>query len=175
MKQKIFMVAMIIAALSLPLEINAKGKPASVVLLKDANGVEIGRVIGMGTVSWPYVLTNQGYRTLFRVGTGMIYGETPTPVFYESTDCTGDAYVGKRYPGTVFTPGQLDFMPYAAGALLYSPNDAQSVIINTNSTFDSDFSCIPLVSVREVYPAYPNEPNITGIQNTAYPARMVIE
>jgi len=27
----------------------------------------------------------------------------------------------------------------------------------------------------EVYPAYPNDPNITGIQNTAYPTRMLIE
>jgi hypothetical protein len=36
MKQKIFITAMVIAALLLPLEINAKGKPDSVVLLKDA-------------------------------------------------------------------------------------------------------------------------------------------
>lgn len=66
MKQKIFTTAIVIAALLLPLEINAKGKPASVVLLKDANGVEIGRVIGMEHVSNPYVLTNQGYRTANR-------------------------------------------------------------------------------------------------------------
>ena len=175
MKQKIFTVAMVIIALALPLEIGAKGKPASVVLLKDANGVEIGRVIGMGTASWPYILTDQGYRTLFRIGTGMIYNEAPVPVFYESTDCTGDAYVGARYPGTVFTPGQNDLMAYTMGALLYSPNDAQSVIINTNSTLDSGLTCISWVSNREGYPAYPNDPNITGIQNTAYPIRMLIE
>ena len=173
MKQKIFMLAMIIAALSLPLEINAKGKPASVVLLKDANGVEIGRVIGMGTVSWPYVLTDQGYRTLFRVGTGMIFNEAP--VFYESIDCTGDAYVGKRSPGTVFMPTPQDSLAYTMGALLYSPNDAQGVIINTNSTLDFGLNCIPSVSERELFPAYPNDPNITGIQNTAYPTRMVVE
>ena len=167
------MVAMIIAALSLPLEINAKGRPASVVLLKDANGVEIGRIIGMGTVSWPYVLTEQGYRTLFRVGTGMIYNDAP--VFYESTDCTGDAYVGKRLPGTVFMPTLQDSLSYAMDALLYSPNNAQGVIITTNSTLDYDLNCIPNVSERELFPAYKNDPNITGIQNTAYPTRMVIE
>ena len=173
MRQKIFMVAMITAALSLPLEINAKGKPASVVLLKDANGVEIGRVIGMGTVSWPYVLTDQGYRTLFRVGTGMIYNDAP--VFYESTDCTGDAYVGKRSPGTVFMPTLQDSLAYTMGALLYSPNDAQSIIVNTNSTLDYDLNCMPYVSERELFPAYQNDPIITGIQNNVYPNRMVVE
>jgi hypothetical protein len=173
MKQKIFMAAMIIVALTLSLGVNAKGKPGSVVLLKDANGVKIGRVIGMETVSWPYVLTDQGYRTLFRVGTGMIYNEAP--VFYESTDCTGDAYVGKRSPGTVFLPTLQDSLAYTIGVLLYSPNDAQGIIIITNSTLDYDLNCISYISEREAYPAYPNDPNITGIQNTTYSNRMVIE
>lgn len=175
MKHKLLTIAMIIAGLTLPLEINAKGKPevADSVLLKDANGVEIGRVIGMETVGWPYVLTDQGYRTLFRVGMGMIYIQAP--VYYESTDCTGDAYVGKRYPGAVFMPTLNDSIAYSMGAILYSPNDAQGVIINTNSTLDIDLNCMPYVSNREGFPAYPNDPDITGIQNTAYPERMVIE
>jgi hypothetical protein len=177
MKQKIFTTAIVIAALLLPVESIAKGKPDkdsdNVVLLKDANGLEIGRVIGMGSVSWPYVLTDQGYRTLFRVGTGMIYNEAT--VFYQSTNCTGDAYVGKRSPGTVFMPTLQDSLAYTIGALLYSPNDAQGVIITTNSTLDYDLNCVPYVSESERFPAYQNDPSITGIQNTVYPTRMVIE
>jgi hypothetical protein len=103
----------------------------------------------------------------------MIYSDAF--VFYESTDCTGDAYVGKRSPGTVFLPSLQDSMAYTMGAILYSPNDAQGVIIDTNSAIGTDFSCIPFISNREGYPAYQNDPNITGIQNTAYPERMVIE
>lgn len=173
MKQKIFTTVMIMAVLLFPLEIHAKGKPDSVVLLKDANAVKIGVVIGMETASWPYVLTDQGYRTLFRVGTGMVYNEAP--VYYVSTDCTGDAYVGKRSPGTVFSPTLQDGLAYSVGAILYSPNDAQGVIINTNSMLDYDLNCISYLSERELFPAYPNDPVITGIQNTAYPTRMLIE
>lgn len=173
MEQKIFTTVMIMAALLFPLEIHAKGKPDSVVLLKDANGEKIGVVIGMGTVSWPYVLTDLGYRALFRVGTGMLYNEAP--VYYESTDCTGDAYVGKRSPGTVFLPTLQDELAYSVGAVLFSPNDAQEVLINTNSRLDYDLNCIPHLSERELFPAYPNDPGITGIKNTAYPARMLIE
>ncbi|MBT8440443.1 MAG: hypothetical protein KJO91_11995 [Gammaproteobacteria bacterium] len=36
-------------------------------------------------------------------------------------------------------------------------------------------SCDPLVETVEGYPAYPNDPAITGIENTVYPTPMVIE
>lgn len=182
MKQKIFMVAMIIAALSLPLEINAKGKPASVVLLKDANGVEIGRVIGMEHVSSPYVLTNQGYRTSIAAPLGMVNTRilTNQSIVYKSMDCTGVAYVDHfRYLGTVFMPLVTVEAAYNAGAIFYTPHDAQLVSVNVNSVLDtSDFTninCSPVVDTRDVYPAYQNDPAITGIQNTAYPVPMVIK
>lgn len=154
-------IATIVATLLLPCAVSAKGKPANAILLKDANGVQVGRVIGMGSLSWPYVLTSQGYRALFRLGTGMIYAEAP--VYYESVDCTGQAYTGGRSPGTVFMPTQDDSAAYAAGAIYYSPNDAQAVTINLNSRLIDPFSCVPEVSTGEVYPAYPNDPAITGI------------
>jgi len=127
----------------------------------------------METVSWPYVITAQGYRTLFRAGTGMIFNDAP--VYFESMDCTGDAYVGVRSVGTVFLPTSQDTLAYAAGAIAYVPHDAQSKTINTNSTLDSELNCVPFVTTREAYPAYPNDPDITGIQNTVYPTLMVIE
>ena len=175
MKQKIFMALMIIAALLLliPMGLSAKGKPESSVLLKDANGEAIGRVIGMETVSWPYVMTDQGYRTLFRVGTGMIYNYTD--VYYESANCTGDAYVSKRYPGTVFLPTIQDSLAYSMGTILYSPNDAKGAIVYINSVLGDDLNCLPYVIEHEFYPAYPNDPNITGIKNDIYTTRMLIE
>jgi hypothetical protein len=171
-KQKLT-IATIIATLLAPMAVCAKGKPANAILLKYANGLEIGRVIGMGSVSWPYVLTNKGYRALFRLGTGMIYAEAP--LYYESDDCTGQAFTGGRSPGSVFMPTLDDAAAYASGAIYYSPNDAQAVTITVYSRTVDPLACIPEVSTREVYPAYINDPAITGIENTAYPTRMLIE
>ena len=175
MRQMLSIVVMLIALLLLPLEINAKGKPASTVLLKDANGVEIGRVIGMETVSWPYVLTDQGYRTLFILAYGRV--QMNTAVYFESTDCSGTAYIGSaRYLGTVFliTP-QYD-IAYAAGAIMYSPSDAQGVTVDINTTLDVNLECVPYVYPNySGFPAYTNNPDITGIKNVVYPARLLIE
>jgi len=173
MIKQIVTIATILATLFVPAALSAEGKPARAILLKDANGVDIGRVIGMGTVSWPYVLTRQGYRALFRLGTGMVYAEAP--LYYKSVDCTGQAYTGARSPGTVFMPTLDDTAAYASGAIYYSPNDAQVDTINVNSRLIDPLTCVPEVSRREVYPAYPNDPAITGIENTAYPTRMLIE
>ena len=164
--------ATLLAMLFVPVTVSAKGKPDRAILLKDADGVEIGRVIGMGTVSWPYVLTEEGYRTLFRLGTGMIYAGAP--LYYESIDCTGQAYVGARSPGTVFMPTLDDSDNYATGAIYYSPNNEPAATVDLNSRL-ADGGCWDNIDTRELYPAYPNQPEITGINNTAYPTRMLIE
>ena len=155
MKHKLLTITMIIAGLLFPLEINAK-KPASVVLLKDANGVEIGRVIGMEHVSSPYVLTNQGYRTSFAIPLGMVNARLHTGfIFYESIDCAGIAYVGHfRYLGTVFMPPVTVDAAYNAGTIFYTQHDAQLESVNVNSALDtSDFqniNCSPVVDTVDV-------------------------
>jgi hypothetical protein len=164
--------AALLATLSVPVAEGAQGKPARAIMLKDANGVEVGRVLGMETVSWPYVLTREGYRTLFRLGTGMIY--VKASLYYESMNCTGQAYVGGRSPGTVFMPTLEDTANYTAGAIFYSPTDADAVPINSNSIL-IDGICQDYIASGDVFPAYPNDPAITGIENTVYPARMLIE
>lgn len=175
MKHKILIAAMAIAALLLPMEINAKGKPASVTLLKDANGVTIGRVIGMEHVSKPYVLTDQGYRTMIPIPVGRVVEQTA--VYYGSEDCSDPAFIGHtRHVGTVFIPTSNSELAYASGAILYSPGDAQLVTIDINRTLDENFECVPfLFPNAEVYPAYENDPAVTGIENTVYPTRMIIE
>jgi len=182
MKHKLLTIVMIIAGLTLPLQINAKGKPAiiDVALLKDANGETVGRVIGMEHVSRPYVLTDQGYRTEIPLPWGMVVTSPDVPIYYESIDCTGTAYVEHfRYIGAVFIPRVHSEIAYNAGIILYTPHDAQLVTINVNSTLDTgDFyniNCSPFVVTRDAYPTYLNDPAVTGIQNTAYPTPMVIE
>ena len=175
---------MVIIALALPLEIGAKGKPTSVVLLKDANGVEIGRVIGMAHVAAPYVLTDPNYRTVFLLGQGRVEGRvSPINIYYESGACIGNAYVGPSgiSLGTVFTPPVFSETAYNFGVILYTTNDAQAVTFDVNSQLDTsdpnNITCnsYPSPVTMTLYPAYPNDPSITGIQNTAYPTRMLIE
>ena len=175
MKQTIFMVAMIIVALSLPLEINAKGKPTSVALLKDANGVEIGQVIGMPYVARPYVLTDKGYRTQFQVTNGKL--QLSHTVVFESTDCTGAAYIigPGGFVGTVFSPTTNIDMAYTLGVLFYSPKDAQPVSVEHNSSLDTNLNCQVDVLTEDGWPAFPNDLSVTGVMNTAYPTLMRIE
>jgi len=174
MRQNIIIAAIIISVLSIPFLINAKGKPISAALLKDANGIYVGRVIGMWTTSTPYVLTDQGYRTVIRIGDGMLR-ETAN-IYYETPNCTDVMYVtSPKYLGSVFLPTTNSELAYAAGNLLYTPNDVQMDTINIKSTLDSNLNCQPFDDTREGYPAYQNIPNITGILNTAYPTRMLIE
>jgi hypothetical protein len=89
--------------------------------------------------------------TVSRFATGMVYPEAP--LYYESVDCTGQAYTGARSPGTVFMPTLDDSAAYASGAMYYSPNDAQAVTVNVNSRLVEPLTCVPEVSTREVYPA----------------------
>ena len=69
-------------------------------------------------------------------------------------------------------------MVYAAGAVLYTPHDAQRTTIDIKSTLnDSNTGCEAFVldAAQRRIPAYPNDPNITGIENTAYPTNLLIE
>ena len=178
MKQKIITAVMIIAALLLPMESSAKG-PAVNVVLKDANGVTVGSVIGMEAASWPYVLTDEGYRTYFKIGNGMAQVVAEDGV-YTDTACfedMGNAYLSrKKLIGTVFSPIYDIKTVYDESDLLYSPINAQLVNVNILSKREADGTCIDAPEMgKNVFPAYPNDPNITGIANTAYPNRMLIE
>ena len=179
MKQKIITVVMIIAALLLPMGSSAKG-PAVNVVLKDANGVTVGSVIGMETIGWPYVLTDQGYRTFFRIGKGMVTLFPDEGVGFAEAGCKGMAYVGRgMFLGAVFLPTP-DFNGfYGSGALLYTPSDALREMVNIKSKRHSDGAVCEEFGIdgvdAELYPAYLNDPSITGIENTVYPERMLIE
>jgi hypothetical protein len=184
MKQKIITVVMVITVLLLPMRSGAIG-PAVNVVLKDANGVKVGSVIGMEDASWPYVLTDEGYRTYFKMGNGMVQVVVGDGDFlYYDQSCAdggGNAYLAgshrKRLIGTVFSPLNNIQSVYTAGGLLYSPTNAQLVQqLHFLSKHDADGNCTDINELSaEGFPAYPNDPNITGIENTAYPNRMLIE
>jgi len=179
MKYKLLTIAMIIVGLLFPLEINAKGKPASVAQLKDAYGETVGRVIGMVHVSGPYVLTDQGYRTNIRAPVGWI-GEFTSQINYDLEGCEGNAYVSWiGQVGTVFRLEMPVDMTYEE-RILYIPHDTQSVTVDVKSMLYWDWGsnqqiCAPQVETGEGYPVYSNDPTITGIKNTIYPVPMVIE
>jgi hypothetical protein len=79
--------------------------------------------------------------------------------------------------GTVFIPDVPSETAYELGKILYTPKGAQSITVNINTTFGGydPLDCLPSVVTIEGYPAYTNDPAITGIKNTAYPTPMVIE
>ena len=144
-------------------------------VLKDANGVYIGRVIGMPHVPLPYVLTDKAYRTQIKVTDGKL--RLSHTIVFESTDCSGAAYIigGGGFVGAVFLPTTNFELAYAEGALFYSPKDAQGVSVAHNSSLDADLNCQVDVLTEDGWPAFPNDLSITGVMNTAYPALMKIE
>ena len=158
-------------------DVDAAEPQYNVALLKDANGVYIGRVIGMIPASQAYVLTDQGYRTIFRMGSGQI--NNVRQLYFESADCTGDAYITTAGQlGMVFSPYSDVAITYLGeGNLFYSTSDAQPVTINTQSTINIDHSfCEPHIATDdEAYIANRNDPVVTGVQSTAYAPRMKIE
>ena len=146
--------------------------------MKDANGAYIGRIIGMLTVNSPFVLTDKGYRTFLDITFGRV--EASQVLHYESIDCTGVAYLEPsiRTPGTVFIQSAPSSeLAYNSGLVFYTPHDAQRVSVTINSQLLPDLTCNPSSSpwTNDLYRAEPNDPNITGIQNTAYSTPMRIE
>ena len=138
MKQKIITAVMIITALLLPMGSSARG-PAVNVVLKDFNGVTVGTVTGMETIGWPYVLTDEGYRTFFRMkGIVSLFPDynDADGISFTVTGCSGNAYVGRgMYVGAVFLPipNHNEFYEDDETSLLYVPNNAQKEMVNIKS------------------------------------------
>jgi hypothetical protein len=183
MKQRISTAA-VIAALLFTMQAYAKGPPWRAVMLTDANGVQIGRVIGMDRIWRPYVLTDEGYRTTLNLGNSEFPASvnlTRLVMYYESTNCPKDEVAYLDWPGnsgTVFSPTiDLEYA-YAEGILMYSPPDAQLVEnVTVNSMLEDgvcdNFQESPIT--MDGFPAYLNDPNITGIANTPYPSRLIFK
>lgn len=153
------------------------GGGSSAVQLKDANGVYVGRVIGIGNLNHVSLLTDQGYRTTFNALTGTVnWGSI---FYFSSADCTGAVYFeGENTVGTVVLPYTHfnNATASASGWLVYVPYDTltQSVSISSQITYSGACEVITPVQ-KQVYTALQNDPNVTGIQNTVSPAHMRLE
>jgi hypothetical protein len=183
MKRKISKIIVVLVALLASVQTNAKGPPVRAAILTDANGVEIGRVIGMERIGSPYVLTDKGYRTLLNLGSSVVAAmvRNSSEIYYENTDCPKDevAYLADGSSvGAVFSPTSDIENAYATGRLMYSPPDAQLVEGVIAKSMFGDDGCINFEEspvIGDGYPAYLNDPSITGIANTPYPSRLILK
>ena len=158
------------------------------VILVDANSEAKFRVLGMfgDSIASPIVLTNQGFKTVIRPRDGMVYWYNALigrGLLYESSNCSGDAYaMGGAVRGAVYiAPLGRGDAAYSSGLLYYTPFNEPEVTIDANSELvfnynDGIYEC-SAISTESInaYKAYPNDPNVTGIANTAYPSPMILQ
>ena len=182
MKQTISTIAAI-AALLVSMQTDAKGPPGRAVMLTDANGVEIGRVIGMERLSLPYVLTDEGYRTMLNLGISenpALVGTVREVIYYQNANCVKDdpKYVDSPgNAGTVFSPMYDLEEAYDQGLLMYAPITPESETVTVTSV-SRDGECENFGDAETIeiegYRVYLNDPSITGIENTRYPSRLIL-
>lgn len=154
------------------------GGGAPAVQLKDANGVAVGRIIGMNRNSLAHIVTDKGYRTELSIRDGRV--GLMQQAYYKSTDCTGAAYVAKDITINYQDINGMVYVlhAYPLDSPLYVPFSEPGEVINAESyEFMSAGSplCRQRTQTKDVYIGYQNDPTVTGIENTAYPARMKIE
>ena len=102
-------------------------------------------------------------------------------LLYESSNCSGEGYAGGgAVRGAVYIAplGKPD-VAYSSGLLYYTPYDEPEVTIGANSELvftDGIYECNSISTESiSVYKAYPNDPAVTGIANTAYPSPMIFQ
>lgn len=155
------------------------GGGASAVQLKDANGVVVGRLIGTYFFSGFHVLTDLGYRTLLSSSEGDI--QAFANLHYESSDCSGVGYALKGSLTNNKDVGGMVFEIKPVTTPYYVPYNEPLAVITTGSSAyydsgtDSLICYVSIAADQAGYIVYPNDPAVTGISNTAYPARMIIE
>lgn len=158
------------------------------VMLIDANAEAKFRILGMfgDSIAAPIVLTNQSFKTVIAPRDGMVLWWNQFPgrgLLYESSNCSGDAYAtGGAVRGAVYiAPSGRREAAYSSGLLYYTPFDEPEVTIGANSELvfnytDGIYECNAISTESiSVYKAYPNDPAVTGIANTAYPSPMILQ
>ena len=157
-------------------------------ILIDANSEAKFRILGMygDSLHLPIVLTSQGYKTAIAPRDGMltwynfIFGRG---LLYASSNCSGDAYAmgGAVREAVYIAPLGRREAAYSSGLLYYTPFNEPEVTIDANSELvfnhnDGIYEC-SAISTESInaYKAYLNDPNVTGIANTAYPSPMILQ
>ena len=155
------------------------GGGASAVQLKDANGVFVGRVLGIGNLTNVSFLTDEGYRSI----TDILFGSVrfAKRILFETGDCSGTVYHNEdSVRGTVIStmPPYFDdtAAAYAAGYLTYVPHDAVKSSVSIASRISWSGACEGLTpALTQVYTGILNDPSVTGVANTSYAIDMKFE
>lgn len=168
-------------------QINQLNSQPKAVVVKDANGAYIGRLITTTGYSAPGILTDKGYRTGLRRIDGTImnsysnFGGYPYDdariIAFESGDCSGVGYLQSHgLRGTVYSRPIND----TQYAISYTENNAVWTTINKFSFLGpgggaTGASCFTANGETfQGYPVHLNDPTITGVQNS-YPEPLSIE
>lgn len=144
--------------------LDALGTPAKSYLnpqVKDASGNSLGALLSVQLPETWQIITSKGFITDVYLS-GNVQQITDTSIYYESIDCSGQGYIILRgLLGTIFEAQE--------GNYYYALQGSSSV---ANITLDSwlvSGTCLANHSVpTEVYPAYPNNPAVTGFE-ASYP------
>ena len=143
-----------------------------------SQGVSIGRFLGAafadgtnavsaGPAIW--LVSDSGF--VFTVDVG---GSSPrflTPVnnlYYLEPNCQGDAFIGPSYLGWTASSGAVFRSPLAEGTAIYYTERGQfSTDRLALSEYEDGVGCRGITSNNANFRAFPNDPAVTGVPNTA--------
>lgn len=153
-------------------QINQLESEPKAVVMKDANGNLLGRVAGLDMGPGDtWIITPQGYKTKIRFSGLVTFTRSVSLLFYESIDCTGQAYEEEpplSYYGTV---AMVDNQINGTNQLEYIDKNTTPV---TKQIFSGDYGgmCMEMESPdlggtpMIVIPlSQPNDPLVTGVPN----------
>jgi len=153
-------------------DLEAQGGPIYVI---DGDSNRIGKLANWHDTST--VLTNKHF--LFKIGTSYTrsdYGAVLiTNMYYEAAGCSGQAYVYFMAAINNVPQGEV-INGYGATAgenTLYYIKDSLPRVINKMS-HTGPSGCESTAGSLTVYPATPNDPNITGITQSAFPTPITL-
>lgn len=91
----------------------------------------------------------------------------PDGFYFESTDCSGQAYTMDRSFG--------GFVTRASTGLIYVPKGAESALRIVSSRGNAaGGNCVQLQQTMDVVPVFQNDPEVTGVPNTDFTPPIVI-
>jgi len=164
----------------------------------DANGAILGSYIGstgprssgqaMPVTSMLDVVSSTGYLFSIFQQSGDVAGSfripgvqaqaLPATLFFESTDCTGQAYVDTTQSPDVVVMGGFVFNRKSAvdPGLWFSPKTSVSTEISYGSAVGPNLGnvCSAESGQRNALPVYPNDPQVTGVNSASNPGPITI-
>ena len=157
--------------------ISSGGAPA--VQLKDANGVFVGRLLGISNLTNVSFLTDEGYRSITDILIGSV--RFSKRILFETGNCSGTVYhdedsVRGTVIGTMPPYNDDTAATYAAGYLTYVPHDAVKSSVSIASRISWSGACESLTPASmDVYTGILNDPSVTGVANANYVTDMKLE